>query len=61
MSAFGGKADIQYRRCSGATSIAYWYTVQFVSYHKSMNEIDWNEKAKEALDRTEFMRRTVHS
>jgi uncharacterized protein YhbP (UPF0306 family) len=31
------------------------YTVQFVSYHKSMNEIDWNEKVKEALDRTEFM------
>jgi hypothetical protein len=43
------------RRCSGATSNVYWYRVQFVSYHKSMNEIDWNEKVKEALDRTEFM------
>src|SRR5215470_3070589 len=31
------------------------FGVQFVSYHKSMNEIDWNEKVKEALDRTEFM------
>src|SRR5262245_65453629 len=55
MSAFGGKADTQCRRCSGATSNVYWYGVQFVSYHKSMNEIDWNEKVKEALDRTEFM------
>src|SRR5262245_64518720 len=55
MSAFGGKADTQCRRCSGATSNVYWYGVQVVSYHKSMNEIDWNEKVKEALDRTEFM------
>src|SRR5262249_22027880 len=31
------------------------FRVQVVSYHKSMNEIDWNEKVKEALDRTEFM------
>ena len=46
---------MQCRRCSGATSNVYWYRVQFVSYHKSMNEIDWNEKVKEALDRTEFM------
>src|SRR5262245_55865686 len=38
-----------------ATSNVYWYRVQFVSYHKSMNEIDWNDKVKEALDRTEFM------
>ena len=47
--------QMQCRRCSGATSNVYWYRVQFVSYHKSMNEIDWNEKVKEALDRTEFM------
>ena len=46
---------MQCRRCSGATSNVYWYRVQFVSYHKSMNEVDWNEKVKEALDRTEFM------
>jgi len=49
------KADLQRRRCSYAASTVHWYRVQFVSYHKSMNEIDWNAKVKEALDRTEFM------
>src|SRR5215813_11152590 len=51
----GRKADPQCRRCSCADSTVYWYGVQFISYHKSMNAIDWNEKVKEALDRTEFM------